>query len=496
MTQEFHLAVFLVAIPLASAPVISLMKIKHFPWILALFTSTFTFVSSLLIAFHVIEYGEIEYHLGGWVPPYGIELRIGAFTSLMTIIVSGSSTIALLFGRNSVFKEVGEDRAHYFYAAWVLVLSGLLGIAVTGDAFNVFVFMEIASLATYVLIAGGPDKLALPAVFRYLIMGTIGATFYLIGVGLVYMMTGTLNFSDMEVRLQNVANIRPVLVAAGFITLGLALKAAIFPLHVWMPNAYTYAPSSVAVFLAACSTKISLFVLLKFDFFVFQKNLTDHDVQFSWFMMPLAVMALIVGSAVAIYEKNLKRMLGYSSVAQLGYILMGASFVSFVGLSGGILHMFNHAILKAAVFMAAACLFYRLKSVEMNQLSGVARKMPWTMAAFVVAGLGLIGVPFTAGFTSKWLIIQAALAHGTVGILMILVMLTSSLMAVVYIWKVIEKAYFGEPLITSESLKEAPMLMLVPTWVMVFCSIYFGLDPSFPNELATRAAVALLGHVI
>ena len=133
--------------------------------------------------------------------------------------------------------------------------------------------MEISSLASYVLIAGGPDRRSLPAVFKYLIMGTIGATFYLIGVGLIYMMTGTLNLADMELRIHEVADQKPILAAAGFITVGLALKAAIFPLHVWLPNAYTYAPHMVTAFLAACATKVSLYVLLRFDFFVFQQNL-------------------------------------------------------------------------------------------------------------------------------------------------------------------------------------------------------------------------------
>ena len=495
MSFASHVIIFLVAVPLAVAPIISLLRVRHLPWLMACITSLFVFVLSIQLTQSVLDSGDVTYALGSWPAPYGIELRAGALTAMMTVIVSGVSTMALWFGRYGIYVEVGEQRAHYFYAAWMLVLAGLLGIAVTGDAFNVFVFMEISSLATYVLIAGGPDRRALTAVLKYLIMGTIGATFYLIGVGLVYMMTGTLNFADMEMRLADVENLRPVLVAAGFITVGLALKAAIFPLHVWMPNAYTYAPSAVAVFLSACSTKIALFILLKFDFFVFQKNLAGHDVQFSWFLMPLAAIAIIFGSAVAINENNIKRLLGYSSVAQLGYILMGASFVTYLGLSGGILHIFNHALIKATLFMAVACVFYRLRSAELKDFAGIAKKMPWTMAAFVLAGVALIGVPFTAGFTSKWLLVKAALEAGAVGYVLLAVVLIGSLMALVYIWKVVELAYFKPATVDLSRVSEAPLMMRVPLWIMVLMTLYFGVDPSYPVRLANAAAVSLLGHL-
>ena len=300
-----------------------------------------------------------------------------------------------------------------FFSAWLLALSGMAGILVSADAFNIFVFMEISSLASYVLVAGGPDRRALPAVFKYLIMGTIGATFYLIGVGLIYMMTGTLNLADMELRIHDVADQRPILVAAGFITVGLALKAAVFPLHVWLPNAYTYAPHAVSVFLAACATKVSLYVLLRFDFVVFQGNLLGHDVQFAAFLMPLAVLAILVGSAVALFETNIKRLLAYSSVAQVGYIMLGASLVNVAGLSAGLLHMFNHALSKGALFLAVMCLAMRFNGLHLRDLAGAARLMPWTMAALVVAGLSLVGVPGTAGFISKWYLLTAALQELT-----------------------------------------------------------------------------------
>jgi len=249
------------------------------------------------------------------------------------VIITGASALTLLAARRSVDRQIQQERQPLFYAAWLLALAGLVGIAVSADAFNIFVFMEISSLASYVLIAGGPDRRALPAVFKYLIMGTIGATFYLIGIGLVYMMTGTLNLADMEARIGDVTNINPILVAAGFITIGLALKAAVFPLHVWLPNAYAHAPHMVTAFLAACATKVSIYVLIRFDFFVFQANLAGHEMQFSFFMMPLAVLGILVASAVTIFEGHLKRLFATSSVAQIGYIILGASFLTPAGMT-------------------------------------------------------------------------------------------------------------------------------------------------------------------
>ncbi len=323
-----------------------------------------------------LEGETLSYLMGSWPAPYGIELRVDAFSALMLLVVTGASSIALLAGYQSIARDIETERQPLFYTAWLLALAGLCGILVAADAFNIFVFMEISSLASYVLVAGGSDRRALPAVFKYLIMGTIGATFYLIGVGLIYLMTGTLNLADMEFRIHDVADQKPILVAAGFITVGLALKAAVFPLHVWLPNAYTYAPNMVTVFLAACATKVSIYILLRFDFFVFQPNLVGHDFQFAYFLMPLSLLAILVASGVAMFEPNLKRLLAWSSVAQIGYITLGASMVSVPGITAALLHIFNHALAKGALFLAVACLGMSVARMP-RQATARERRRPW-----------------------------------------------------------------------------------------------------------------------
>ena len=494
MILDQHLAALQVVVPLLIAPIIVLLRPRGLSWAAATATSLMGLAIAIALTVGVLNGQNYSYHMGSWPAPYGIALSVDALSAIVLLVVTGASALALLAGRLSLNAEIEEERQPLFFSAWMLALAGFVGIVVSADAFNIFVFMEISSLASYVLIAGGPDRRALPAVFKYLVMGTIGATFYLIGVGLIYMMTGTLNLADMELRVHAVADQNPILVAAGFITVGLALKAAVFPLHVWLPRAYTYAPHMVSVFLAACATKVSLYVLLRFDFFVFQQNLTEHDLQFSYFLMPLATLAILIGSGVALFERNLKCLLAYSSVAQIGYILLGASLVTEGGVTASILHIFNHALAKGALFLTAACLAMSCSGLRLEDIAGAARSMPWTMGAFVLAGLSLIGIPGTAGFISKWYLITAVLSQGAVGVALTVVILVSSLMAVVYIWRVIEPAYFRTAPGDAPPLHEAPRELLTATWVAAVANLYFGLVPSVPVSLSSTAAEILLRH--
>lgn len=493
--MDIHLPVLQVVVPLLIAPLVILMQPRGLAWGATTAASVMAFLIAIQLAAGVLGGNEFYYELGGWQAPYGIALAVDSFSALLLLIVTGGSTIALLAGKTSLDQQIEGPRQPLFFSAWLLVLAGLSGILVAADAFNIFVFMEISSLASYVLVAGGPDRRALPAVFKYLLMGTIGATFYLIGVGLVYMMTGTLNLADMELRIHEVADQKPILVAAGFITVGLALKAAVFPLHVWLPNAYTYAPHAVTVFLAACATKVALYVLLRFDFIVFQQNLSGHEAQFAAFLMPLAVLAILVGSTVALFETNLKRLLAYSSVAQIGYILLGASMVSVLGLTASLLHMFNHALAKGALFLVVVCLALRVSDLNLRHLAGAARQMPWTFSALVLGGLSLIGVPGTAGFISKWYLVSAALDEGMLGILLVAVIVIGSLMAVVYIWRIVETAWFKSPAEGAATLTEAPLPVLLVTWVVALANLWFGLAPSLPLRLSVPAAESLLRHL-
>jgi multicomponent Na+:H+ antiporter subunit D len=207
--------------------------------------------------------------------------------------------------------------------------------------------------------------------------------------------------------------------------------------------------------------------------------------------MPLALLAVLVASAVAMTERNLKRLLAYSSVAQIGYIMLGTSLVSAAGVTAGILHLFNHALAKGALFLTVACLAMRCSGLRLEDLAGSARRMPWTLGAFVVAGLSLIGVPGTAGFISKWYLISAAYAYGATGLLLVAIIVVSSLMAVVYIWRVVETAYFA-PAPDAAPSGEAPLPLLAAAWTAALANLYFGLAPDLPVTLSSAAADILL----
>jgi multicomponent Na+:H+ antiporter subunit D len=299
----------------------------------------------------------------------------------------------------------------------------------------------------------------------------------------------------MEFRIHEVADQRPILAAAGFITVGLALKAAIFPLHVWLPNAYTYAPHMVTAFLAACSTKVSLYVLLRFDFFVFQENLAGHALQFAIYLMPLAILGILVGSAVAMFETNIKRLLAFSSVAQIGYMMLGASLVTVAGLTAGMVHIFNHALAKGTLFLAVASFAMAATGLRLDDLHGIARRMPWTFGAFVVGGLSLIGIPGTAGFVSKWYLISAAMDFGAAGLPLVAIILVSSLMAVVYIWRIVEVACFAQAPDQSRPAPGVSPVLVAVTWLAALANLYFGLVPELPLSLSGAAATELLDHL-
>jgi len=488
MTQ--HLPVLLVVVPLVAAPIAALLNRPRLSWAVAVGATLWALYAALELLSQTMVSGAIHYELGGWTAPYGIEYVVDAANAWVVVIVALIGALVTPYARKSVEREITKDRIPLFYAAFILCLTGLLGIAVTGDVFNVFVFLEISSLSAYALIALGNDRRALTASFQYLIMGSVGATFIVIGIGLMYVMTGTLNMADLADRLPEVASSRTIPVAFTFLTVGITLKLALFPLHMWLPNAYTYAPSAVTAFIASTATKVAVYLLLRFFFTIFGATFSFDVMQLDRILMPLALIAIVAMSLVAIYQENVKRLLAYSSVAQIGYMVLGISFVSVLGLTAGILHLFNHALMKGALFMSMGCVMYRVGSVRLEQMNGLGRAMPWTMAAFVVGGLSLIGVPLTVGFVSKWYLVQAALEQGMWPVAG--VVLLGSLLALMYVWKVVEVAYFRE--VDPElGISEAPLSLLAPTWVLVLGNLYFGINASESVGVATRAAEMLLG---
>jgi multicomponent Na+:H+ antiporter subunit D len=486
-----HLPALQVVIPLMSAPLIVLAGNRKLAWIIAFIASASAFVISYALLIQVLDGSYISYWMGGWAPPLGIEYRIDALNALVLLLISGIGTIVLPYAYESVKTEIPKSQHTLFCALFMLCLTGLLGMVATGDAFNVFVFLEISSLSTYVLVALGAHKnpRALTAAYDYLIMGTIGATFFVIGLGMLYMATGTLNMADLADRIADQGTNRTIRAGFAFIVVGMGLKVAIYPLHHWLPNAYTFAPSAVSAFLAATATKAAIYVLLRFLFSVYNPAFDFADWTLYIIFIPFSLAAMFVASFVAVFQTNVKRMLAYSSIAQIGYMLLGIAMLNVTGLSASIVHLVNHGVTKAALFMGVGAMVMYSGSAFFNDLNGLGRKMPLTGAALVASGLSLIGVPGTAGFISKWVLVQAAFENGW-WLIAIAIML-SSLLAVIYVWRMFEVLYLTAP---SEdcTAKDPPLPMLIPMLLLAGASIWLGFDTDLTLGTARVAAEGLL----
>lgn len=494
LTLADHLPALIVLVPFLAAPLVVLIGSRRLAWPVTFGAALFSLWAAISMLRQVLNGTAISYQIGGWAPPLGIEYRIDAANAFVLMIVSAIAVVILPYARVSVASEIPKRHLVLFHALFLMTFSGLLGVAATGDAFNIFVFLEISSLSTYVLIALGAarDKRALTTAYNYLMMGTIGATFFVIGIGFLYQATGTLNLADLASHIATQPGNRTIHAGFAFILVGLGLKVAMYPLHLWLPNAYTYAPSAVSAFLAATATKVAVYVMLRFLFTVFLPAYPFEVAALTWVMLPLALLAMFAASLIAIFQVNFKKMLAYSSIAQIGYMLLGISLISETGLSGTIVHLFNHAVTKATLFMVVGAFVLRTGSPFYKSLEGIGRVMPWTAAAGVIGGLSLIGVPGTAGFVSKWLLVQAALDKGWWWLAFLIV--ASSLLAVIYVWRGIEALYLRTPAPDLDR-REAPLSMLVPIWVMAGASIWFGLSAEVTVEAARTAASALMNGV-
>ncbi|NVB42415.1 monovalent cation/H+ antiporter subunit D family protein [Pseudenhygromyxa sp. WMMC2535] len=440
----------------------------------------------------------LVYRLGSWPEQWGIGYSVDPLNGYVILVVALIGFLTTIYAKQSVAAEIPRDRHHLFYAVWLLALAGLVGITVTGDTFNIYVLLEISSLTVYTLIAlgGERDRRALTASLKYLILGSIGATFILLGIGYLLMLTGTLNMADMHDQLMKMraagelADNKTVLVSFAFLMVGLSLKMALFPLHLWLPNAYTYAPSAVSALVAATATKVGVYMTFRFVFTIYGGGVFDSSADL-YFLALCAGAGVIVSSLAAIRQMDVKKVLAYSSVGQIAYIVLGFSLANESGVTASVIHIFNHAVIKGGMFMACGAVALRVGGTRVEDFKGLGRRMPLTMAAFTVGGCGLIGVPMTAGFVSKWYLVVGAMNEGYW--LLALVVLLGGVLALIYVWRLVEIIYFKQPDDPQKPIKEAPLTMLIPMWILIAASVFFGLNASWTANSAAAAANLLLG---
>lgn len=411
-------------------PMVAYFK-KGFSYVLALATSAAVLAVSLAGLQEVITNGPLSYHLGGWMPPLGIELILDPLSAFIAVIISGSALMVMIYARENVLQEL-PDKTMGFYSLSMLFMGGLAGMAITGDFFNLFVFLEVSALAGYGLLAIGTKRGPVSA-FRYLVLGTAGAIFYLMGVAFIIIATGSLNMADVAKILPYAEYQRPVIAGLVLILLGIIIKMGVFPLHSWLPDAYTDASSTATILIAPIGTKVAAYILIRV--------LTVYDFPplldvLSW----IAVLSIIAGSIFAIAQNNLKRMLAYSSVANIGYITLGITLANPLAFIGAMLHILNHAMMKLVLFMAAGGIFNNMRTLDIRRMRGFPLVMPLTALAFFVAVLSMVGIPPTGGFFSKlYLILGAIEADAWIFVIAILF---STILALVYLFRFINYTFF------------------------------------------------------
>ncbi len=490
-----HGAALIVVLPLLAGAIVAILPSQKLAWVTSFLVALICTAIGFALVLQIFGGETVNYKLGGWDPPHGIAYVVDGLSAPVLFLISAIALIVTIYGAPTVKAEVEPKKRAPFYAAFLICVAGLLGMVVTGDAFNVFVFLEVSSISTYTLVAMGAsrDRRALSAAYNYLIMGSIGATFFVIGLGFLYMETGTLNMADMGRILRDLdGGSRVSQVAFSFIIVGLGLKLAMFPLHTWLPGAYAQSPSLITVFLASTATKAALYLMLRFAFTVFDIGFDYVLLVVTHVLAGLGILGMLLGSLQAIFQTDVRRTLAYSSVAQVGYMLLGIGLATGAGLAAGYLHLLNHAIIKGALFMALGAVWYRFGITRASDFNGLSKTMPWTMGAFTLGGLSLIGVPFTAGFVSKWRLVQAVAENGwwwAVGVIVV-----SSVLAIIYIGRLILAAYFQAPPEIDGKVvakNEAPLTMLIPMWGLGILSILIGVNADLMVQAAEGAASVL-----
>ena len=367
--------------------------------------------------FIVLSRGESNYAFGGWpistaLPeaPLGIEWVNDALASVMSLTLSLLASVCLIFC-GPLLPRAWRGRIDVIFTLILILLSGLMGIVFAGDLFNVFVFLEVVALSAYALVGISGGR-ALVAAFRYLILGTLGSSCYLLGVVFFYAVTGTLNMADMAQQLAEDPELmtsKVVISGTTFMFIGLGLKMALFPLHGWLPGAYARAPDAISPMLAALMTKVALYAWVRIMFWVLGAGAEIGHVHLLSILGGLGAVAAVVGALLALTQENLKRMFAYGGISHVGLIVIGVSQGNPTGFAGGMFYLINDAAMQAGLFFVAAAANHMHGSQNVGQLASLRRGAPWMLGALIVLAMSMVGIPPTGGFFGKWHIILSAM---------------------------------------------------------------------------------------
>ena len=442
---------------------------------LVLASSGMCLVTTLWVALQVAREGPQRYFMGGWEAPWGIEIWVDSWAALGGVTLTVVALPVLVYALKDSYTQLQESVVGRYLALIMILLASMYGVIVTADLFNLFVLVELTSLAACGIIAVKGDKLATEASFRYLILGALGSGAILMAVALLYMVTGHLNMAmaGEEITIAVLNYPRVVYAALGFLLLGMGIKAALFPLHLWLPDAHSSGPTTASALLSGLVVKVFIFSLWRVFDLVFGMGLLEA-VPVRQLLLALGTVGTLAGSIFALGQRDIKRVLAYSTVANIGYIFLGLGLGTPRALVGAALHIINHAIMKSGLFLTAGAMAHAAGTRDVQGFAGLGQRLPLTLSAFGVGALGMVGIPPFSGFVSKWYLTLGALDGGEP--FYVLVILVASLLSGLYYFPILISAFFGGWPSGKPAQEPHPML-LGPILMLALATVILGLFP-------------------
>ncbi|MDU1443969.1 MAG: proton-conducting transporter membrane subunit [Clostridium cochlearium] len=428
--------------------------------------------------------GDYFYKIGYYNAPFGIEFHVGLVELIIGMLFSFVATMITWYSIYSIEHDIKRGRVPFYYFLVSLLVGSLLGMVFSNDVFNVFVFIEIGNLASCGIVVIKDKKENIKAGMKYLIMSCLGSGLVLMGIAFLYSITGHLNMTYMHNELvKNYINHKNlVLISMGLFTVGLGVKSAMFPLHTWLPDAHSSAPTTSSAFLSSLVLKGYVIFLIKILYRVFGMDLL-REFSILKVILILGCAGMIFGSLFAIGQKNFKKVIAYSTVAQMGYIFFSLGLGTEMGFVIAIFHIIGHAITKSALFLCAGDIIKGTGEKDLDKLKGVGIEMPYTLILFFIASLSMIGIPLLPGFISKWYLSLASIESQRP--ILIAIILLSSLLNAVYYFPISINGFFGEENLKDKvyKSKNTPIVQLLPIIILVFAMIYVGVASSSIIEL-------------
>ena len=491
MSFVLHLPVLMVAVPIAVAVLISVLLTfkRNIAFVLSVLTMIFCLISSLFLMVKVITEGSFVYYVSDWPPPWGIEIFIDRLSVYMLLLIAIVGLISIIYSELYIKKVLDHQKIPFYYMLVLFLIGSIVGFVISGDIFNMFIFFEILSLSSYSLVAISGDREALRAGFRYLVMGIVSSLFILLGLGFIYSVTGTLNFTQIALRVKELSDLTVIQTGALLLIVAFIIEAAIFPLHVWLPKAHGKAPAPVSALLSGLVIGIGVFGMIKVVYYILPGV---YPVSFVVFFRGLISVGIILGAIFALFENDLKILLAQSSISQIGFAAIGVFFFSYSGLMGSMLQLLNHAFAKSALFLGAGAVIYKTGFRNLDEMKGIGKRMPITMGFFAIGLASIASIPMTCGFVSKYYLCLAAIKQGLWG--SVGAILLGGFLSLLYCLRIISCIFFEKPGSKVE-VKEAPLKMLLPLGVLAFLTIFFGVFPRAAFVLIEPGVKEILGFL-